>query len=340
MKKTSQHVPRQAKYYDLYGAYKEKNVVILGASGFIGRWLARALSKNGAHVFLFVRDKLAANIIFNQYEINGIIFEHDLVANEASLKDLFQTISPDLVFNLAGYGVDPNQRDKVTAYKVNAGLIETICHAISETKSDTWNGQNIVHVGSALEYGKDTGNLSESLTYTPTTIYGESKLLGTQQLTRSCVKHGLKGVTVRLFSVYGPGEHNSRLLPSLINATKGQLLSLTKGTQKRDFTYIDDVVEGLLRIGSVNKPEIFMKGPIINLATGHLNSVRNFVETAANVLDIDTKYLKFGDIPMRSEEMQHLPVSIHLLRQHLHWSPVISISEGICRCSKFLKSIE
>ena len=86
MKKTSQHVPRQAKYYDLYGAYKEKNVVILGASGFIGRWLARALSKNGAHVFLFVRDKLAANIIFNQYEINGIIFEHDLVANEASLR--------------------------------------------------------------------------------------------------------------------------------------------------------------------------------------------------------------------------------------------------------------
>lgn len=325
---------------NVYKAYEEKNVVILGASGFIGRWLARGLSQNGANVFLFVRDKLAAKAIFEQYEISGAVYELDLIEDADSLVGIFQKISPDVIFNLAGYGVNPSQRDNDTAYKINADLVQTVCKAMVTTKHNNWGGQDIVHVGSALEYGKDTGDLSETLVCIPTTLYGKSKLLGTQQLTKYCEFYGLKGVTVRLFSVYGPGEHCSRLLPSLINAAKDQSLPLTEGLQERDFTYIDDVVEGLLRIGAVGKSAIFNNGAIINLASGQLNSVRSFVETAASVLTIDTKNLQFGKIPVRNEEMQHLPVANSLLQQQTHWFPSVSIAEGIRRCTKFLTSLE
>ena len=186
------------------------------------------------------------------------------------------------------------------------------------------------------KYGKDSSDLSESIACVPTTLYGESKLLGTKRLAMSCEQYGLKGVTVRLFSVYGPGEHNSRLLPSLLNLAKNQSLPLTEGQQKRDFTYVEDVVEGLLRIGVINKSEAVNNDRVINLATGQLNSVRSFVEIAASILTIDFKNLKFGEIPVRKEEMQHLPVTNALLKQQTGWVPSLSIAEGIGRCVKFL----
>lgn len=332
--------PRKIDRYNVSKVYKEKNIVILGASGFIGRWLSRGLSQNGANVFLFVRDKLVAKTVFEQYGINGAVFELDLIEDANSLLGIFQTISPDVVFNLAGYGVNPSQRDNDIAYKINADLVQTVCIAMAAAKNNNWGGQDVVHVGSALEYGKDTGDLSEALVCIPTTLYGKSKLLGTQRLTTYCEQNGLKGVTVRLFSVYGPGEHSSRLLPLLINAAKDQLLPLTEGGQKRDYTYIDDVVEGLLRIGAARKSEIVNNGGIINLASGQLNSVRSFVETAASVLTIDSKNLQFGKIPVRNEEMQHLPVTNFRLQQQTDWLPSVSIAEGISRCIKFLKSLE
>jgi UDP-glucose 4-epimerase len=333
-------IRRKDSHCSLYKAYEGRNVVILGAAGFIGRWLARSLSKNGANVFLFVRDKSAAKRIFDQYDINGVVFDVDLINNKDSLSSIFQTISPDVIFNLAGYGVNPTQRDNDTAYKVNADLIKTVCNAMVVTKNNSWDGQDIVHVGSALEYGRDTSDLSETRRCFPTTLYGKSKLLGTQRLTKYCEQYGLKGVTVRLFSVYGPGEHSGRLLPSLINRRKGQVVQMTEGVQKRDFTYIDDVIEGMLRIGAMGKSKFFKNGGIINLASGQLNSVRSFVEIAASILKIDTKNLQFGKIPIRNEEMQHLPVSNHLLQQQTHWVPTVSIAEGVSRCATFLKSIE
>lgn len=331
---------RTFNHADAYKLYKNKNVVILGASGFIGRWLARELGQNNANTFLFVRDKLAAKKIFEQYGVTGKVFELNLVENSGFLVDIFKRISPDVVFNLAGYGVNPSQRENHIAYKINADLIQIVCKAMAATKCNNWVGQDVVHVGSALEYGRDSSDLSENLVCFPTTLYGKSKLLGTKRLTECCEQYGLKGVTIRLFSVYGPGEHSSRLLPSLLNAAKNQLLPLTEGLQERDFTYIDDVVEGLLRIGAMGKSETFKNGGIINLATGQLDSVRCFVETAANVLTIDTKNLQFGKIPVRNEEMQHLPVTNSVLKQQTNWVPSISIAEGISRCANFLKPSE
>jgi len=327
---------RTFSYTDVYKSYKDKNVVILGASGFIGRWLARALSKIGANIFLFVRDKHAAKRIFDQFGVSGVVFELNLVDDAESLINIFKKISPDVVFNLAGYGVNPSQRDQNLAYTINADLVSIVCKAMATAKGDNWVGQDIVHVGSALEYGKDSSDLSESIACVPTTLYGESKLLGTKRLAMSCEQYGLKGVTVRLFSVYGPGEHNSRLLPSLLNLAKNQSLPLTEGQQKRDFTYVEDVVEGLLRIGVINKSEAVNNDRVINLATGQLNSVRSFVEIAASILTIDFKNLKFGEIPVRKEEMQHLPVTNALLKQQTGWVPSLSIAEGIGRCVKFL----
>lgn len=328
---------------DLHTIYKGKNVIVLGASGFIGRWLARELCRNGAKVFLLIRNSLTGKKIFNQYEIEGEIIEIDLTNKQSSLLDIFHKIKPAITFNLAGYGIDRRERDNDIAYKINTDLVKSICNAVALTKNNAWLGQDFIHVGSALEYGEMGGDLAENSATNPTTLYGQSKLAGTQLLTQYCQKKIIKGITARLFTVYGPGEHRGRLLPSLFEvALDGQTLPLTTGLQKRDFTYITDVVDGLLRLGAVTETTTNSEEQydIVNLASGQLNTVREFVETAAKALSISNEQLQFGAIPTRNEEMEHLPVSNSRLVNLTHWCPSTGIYEGVNHYSDFLASLK
>ncbi|MDH3446350.1 MAG: NAD-dependent epimerase/dehydratase family protein, partial [Deltaproteobacteria bacterium] len=104
-----------------------------------------------------------------------------------------------------------------------------------------------------------------------------------------------------------------------------KFLQLTSGQQKRDFIYIEDVAEGLLRLGVASAAT----GDIVNLATGHLTSVRKFAETAANILYIPRDRLKFGEMPPLTEEMHHDQVTTKRLTRLTEWFPPTWIAEGI-----------
>jgi dTDP-glucose 4,6-dehydratase len=319
------------KLNDILSLYEGATVLVTGASGFIGRWVARTLCSQRANVNLVVRNKSVAEKIFSKYGVYGNIFEVDLL-NSEMVVDLFQRVRPSITFNLAGYGVDPSERDEKTAYQINAYLVEAVCKAMRSIQDTDWSGQDVIHVGSALEYGIIGGNLSEDSTPNPTTLYGKSKLAGTSMLTQYCKTNGVKGLSARLFTVYGPGEHAERLLPSLLETAKTMKpLNLTAGTQKRDFTYVEDVAEGLIRL-SVSKAK---PGEVVNIATGQLTSVRKFAETAAWILGIPNDKLRFSFIPTREEEMEHSPITIDNLWRLTSWVPPTGIEEGIRKTRDF-----
>src|SRR6185295_19604443 len=98
-------------------------------------------------------------------------------------------------------------------------------------------------------------------------------------------------LVVRVATVYGSGEHPHRLLPTLIRAAQtGETLSLTAGEQERDFTYIADVAEGLVRL--------LAKGAapwaVANLATGRLHQVREFIGCAQEMLGLRPDQVVLG----------------------------------------------
>ena len=315
--------------------YDGTRIVVLGASGFIGRWVARALCARGAQLHLVVRDKNIAKPIFTQFMVEGDIIEADL-RDPGSIRSFFNNIRPAVTFNLAGYGVDRSENDESTAFEVNAQLVTHVCEAVAPIRDREWRGRDIVHVGSALEYGTIGGNLDENSVSRPTTLYGQSKLAGTCVLAECSKTLGIKGLTARLFTVYGPGEHSGRLLPTLIDAAhSGNPVRLTAGDQKRDFTYVEDVAEGLLRLGVVGTAR---PGEIVNLATGKLFSVRDFAETAARVMKIPADHLKFGAISKRAEEMEHSAVTIERLRRLTGWTPSTGVTEGIEKALSFSAS--
>ncbi len=313
------------KSSNLLDSYCGTRVLVLGASGFIGRWVARALCAREAKVFFVVRKKKIAEPIFFAYGIHGEVFELDLQNLEAVIR-LLQKVKPSITFNLTGYGMDRLERNETTAYQINAHLVNVLLETIAKNKDPDWPGQDIVHVGSPLEYGTIGGNLSEDSIPNPTTLYGRSKLAGTKLLTSYCKSFDIKGLTARPFTVYGPGERRGRLLSSLLDSAKTQkTLQLTSGEQKRDFIYVEDVSEGLLRLGLATAAA----GDIVNLATGRLTSVRSFAETVATLVGIPKGSLKFGEIPPLPEEMHHSEVTTERLRRLTAWIPPTGITEGI-----------
>ena len=315
--------------------YKGIRVLVTGASGFIGRWVAKLLSEKGGELYIVSRDRSRLNRVSKAYSISGIRIDLDLTEKKAFHK-LFKEIKPDITFNLIGYGISNLEKDEETTWRINAKLPEDMALTVLQENNSKWKGISFVHVGSGFEYGSIPYEISESTEPKPMTIYGRSKLAGTKKIQEICRKMGLRAVTARLFTVYGPGEYSQRLLPSLMRVAKsGECLNLTKGEQKRDFTYVKDVAFGLIKLGLL--PEV--PGNMVNLATGKLTSVKDFVEYARSILGIEPIRLLFGAIPYREDEIWQGNVNVNFLKRCINWIPSCSIYEGIKESVEFEESI-
>jgi nucleoside-diphosphate-sugar epimerase len=314
--------------------YSGVPVLVTGASGFIGRWIARSLTDAGADLTLAVRDEDTMERVARRYGIQGAIRVVDFT-DGAAIARLFAAVQPAITFNAIGYGVAPDERSPTALETLNALAVTRVAEAMHKHADGSWPRTQLVHLGSAAEYGGASGDLVETTDPRPTTAYGRTKLAGSEALATFCRSAGLRAVTLRLFTVYGPGEHAGRLLPSLLDGLESRSpVPLSSGSQRRDFTYVEDAAEAAIRFGGVEVPP----GWIVNVATGRLTTVREFAETAARVLHMPPDRLRFGVVPVASTEMQHEPVNTARIFSVLGWRPARTIEEGVRATAAFLSS--
>jgi len=294
--------------------------LITGAGGFVGGWVASEFCRLGAEVHCTLRPGAPAGDLPGGCKPHPI----DLTAAEAVSAFVAQ-LRPQLVINLACHGVGPEQRDPTNSESLNATLPKVLANILQTFDGDGWGGLRLLHVGSAAEYGLATGNLEEDTTPRPQTLYGVTKWKGTQAIS-AAASRGLSALTARPFNIYGPRQHPSKLLPTLIRAAANEgVIPLTTGEQRRDFIYVGDVAAGLARLACVSegspKP--------VNLATGVLTPVRSFVEVAARQLAIPPARLGFGMTQVSVSEMAHGPTSLTRLLALTGWQAPTTISAGI-----------
>ena len=330
-------------------AFQGRKITVLGASGFVGRWVARRLTAEGADLQLVVRNAADAREIFSIWGVEGKVMEADLSASGAA-GEVIGAGKPELLFNLAGYGVDPGEReqqDPALAEKLNASLVEEVATACSRLSPSRWPGQRLIHAGSALEYGLIKGEASEDRKPLPTTLYGRTKLEGTRNLTRVALATGLPAATARLFQVVGPGEHAGRLLPSLLETARPgsqAVLRLSGGAQKLDFSYVEDIAEGLLKLAlckpaKLNGPGEIQPGAVINLASGTMFSVKEFVERSCKILGLASHRMRFDADLKSTSPMQYSRVNIATLILLLRWKPDAKIEDIVRRSVRFAEKL-
>jgi UDP-glucose 4-epimerase len=317
-------------------------VLVTGATGFIGRWVVQALAALDADVAVAVRapSRLAT--------IGPIAWPTDRVftvdcAVPGELAQAISAWSPAVVFHLAGYGVAKDERDPTLMARLNTDVLAELVDALARCPQPSWRGQRLVHAGSAFEYGALTSPLDEAAEAKPTTPYGCSKLEGTKLLQREAQVRGVAAVVARLFTVFGPGERDGRLFPTLLAASSHQdSLAFSSGEQVRDFTLVWDVADALVALSrlpaeaSLTDREPLDVG-IVNLASGRLHSVRAFIEAAASALAIPHDRLDFGKIPQMAEDVAMLPVPVARLQSAGATRVSGDLSEMFGRVRKWLK---
>jgi nucleoside-diphosphate-sugar epimerase len=316
----------------LTSAYRGRRALVLGASGFVGRWVARALAAAGAELHLAARDRARLDDVGERYGFRGAPWEADLEPAGA-VADLVAAVRPAVTFNLAGYGVGPGERDDRLAMRLNGELVAELCAAVAEHGGPDWPGPQLVHAGSMLEYGPVAGELREDAPAHPQTPYGRAKLAGTRAVERAVADGRLRAVVARLFSVYGPGEMGGRLLPSLLAAARhGTAVELSAGLQRRDFLHVEEVAEALLRLGAA-PPD---GEPLVHVASGAPIPVREFVAVAARVLGLPPEQLRFGALASPWYENEVTSVARQRLAARTGWLPSRPLHEGIAGTARFL----
>ena len=193
-----------------------------------------------------------------------------------------------------------------------------------------WPARAFVLTGSGSEYALDDASepVTESHPLETAELYGASKAAGTISALASAHAHGLPLAVARLFGVYGLGEAPHRLLPSLAAGLRtGNRVPLSNGTQRRDFLFVDDVVDALLALAAAVEKD--RSQIVVNVGTGEPVSVRAFARQVASELGASPDLLGFGDLPRRPKDAELFSGCPELMRAYTGWLPKVDIATGI-----------
>ena len=210
-------------------------VLVTGASGFIGTHLVASLVRQGLDVVSVSRK--------SGFQEDKRHFRVDL-CDTAAVQRLFRQFNFSSVVHLAAAGVSEETENIEGLVAVNTLATGAFARIALAHKV-----QRFVYVGSAFEYRPQAHPMDESTPLGAPNLYGASKAAGWMMLDSLFRLEGLPLVTLRPFSVYGPGENPAKLVPYVIaQALQSEPIRLTLGSQVRDYVFVDDVVDAL-RLG-------------------------------------------------------------------------------------------
>jgi nucleoside-diphosphate-sugar epimerase len=301
--------------------WAEQRVLITGATGFIGQRLVQRLVEAGAQVYAGVApDEKPGRVAALPAQARRSLFD---LRDAGAVRAAVAKVAPQIVIHLAAVGVTNSSVDPALALAVNAGGALHLLDALKEYVSKGNSVRRVVLIGTCHEYG--AREATEGLD--PFSAYAASKVAAWAFGRMYWRAYGLPVVTVRPFQVYGPGQPNHTLVPAAIRAAlAGEDFSMTPGEQQRDFTYVDDVVEGML----VAATTLGIEGHSLDLGTGHVYPVCEVVERIWTITGAQGRIL-VGTLPYRPAEVMHLVADADRMARLTGWRAQVGLEEGLRR---------
>lgn len=276
------------------------------------------MMNDGHEVHLLVRAKN------NDWRIRSIInnvhiHQTDL-NNVEALDSLIGSIRPDWIFHLAAYGAYSSQIDLIKMTETNLLATANLVNICVKHGFDAF-----INTGSSSEYGYKDHAPSEEEYIEPNSSYAVTKAAATHYCQYIAKSKNVNIATVRLYSIFGPFEEPTRLIPTLIiHGLDGELPPLVDPSVARDFLYIDDVCEALVTMAL---DPMAILGKVYNLGSGIQLTLGDVVDVAREKLAIPVKP-EWGSMPDRHWDTSIWVANHSRITRELGWKPTISFADG------------
>ena len=286
---------------------KNSKIIVAGGSGFIGANLISELISNDNEVISISKNK---NNLKRKVKNAKYIF-HDL--KQPIKENLFKVFEDvEYIINCSGYIDHSNFRNngREVFYDHFNSLI-SLTNLAMDLKVKTF-----IQLGSSDEYGDNKSPLKESIRESPISPYALAKLSSTYYL-QQCFKEGLLNtVILRPFLIFGEMQSKNRFLPYLIeNCIKDREFNVTKGLQIRDYLYVKDFNQALIK--TLNNEKAY--GEIINIASGIPILIKDVVSEVNKIIGKGKPI--YGGIDYRDNESMELYADINKAKLLLDWEP-------------------
>lgn len=312
--------------------------LITGGAGFVGSHLAQQLLQQGHDVTIvdelndFYAPALKQRNLAEIRASGTVSFVQADICSSEEMVRVVQTAKPDVIYHLAARaGIRPSLGDPLLYERVNVHGTLSLLEASRQAKVPTF-----VFASSSSVYGNSRdAQFSESSSCTlPISPYAATKLAGEQLCHTYSHLYGIKTICLRLFTVYGPRQRPDLAIRKFSEKIlEGSPLPVFgDGSSARDYTYISDIVDGLLAA-----PECPSRFEVFNLGNSTpvvLSEVISTIETALG------REAKINRLPLQPGDVSSTCADISKAGATLGYRPQVSFSEGIRRFVAWLRDQE
>ncbi len=289
--------------------------LISGASGFIGSQLTRLLVQEGAEVYALLRQES------DTWRIGEVlpklqVVKGDLLHTKQGWMSAIEALHPEICFHFAWYaepGVFLQSPLNLEYLAASLKLAEALANA---------GCKKLVIAGSFSEYDQDLGYLVENSALKPNTPYGAAKVALYQALALWAPRAGVELLWPRIFSVYGPMEHEKRFVPAVILAAlRGEATRLSPGEQLRDYLHVQDAARAVWAATQAG-----ISGPV-NIGSGKPVAIGELARKIGEIVE-RPDLIRLGDLPYREGDPMFICANTTKL-QNIGWKPKFDLDSGL-----------
>jgi len=313
-------------------------ILVTGAAGFVGSYVAARLAAMGHQVFgcdnfndyydpQLKHDRVAALLA-----PAGVVCDVVELANPAQVADLFERVQPTLVVHLAAQaGVRYSLINPQAYVQSNLVAFGNILEACRHGKIE-----HLLYASSSSVYGENAKvPFSESdITDTPVSLYAATKKSNELMAYSYSKLYKFPATGLRFFTVYGPwGRPDMAYFSFTQKLLKGAPIQVfAEGKLTRDFTYIDDIVEGVVRLLFKPSDEGGVPHAVYNIGNDQPVSVLYFIETLENALGVKAEK-EF--LPMQPGDVPATHADTNKLKAWVDFAPQTSLATGLARFAQW-----
>lgn len=291
------------------------NIVVTGATGFIGRNLInKLLCDSNNHIFAVTRPNSEKRILLSSDDHLTIV--ECSFDNLSNLPTLLNS-DIDAFYHLGWGGIRNSERENTQLQYMNYKYAIESIHIAKKLGAKVFIGAE-----SQAEYGLCAGQISEEYPAHPISEYGKWKLKVCNEGEIIANENNLRFIWTRIFSTYGVGDYNGTMINTVLSMMmKNEPIPLTKCIQKWNFTYISDIINALILLQ--NAPS-----GVYNIANSDTRKLNEFIYEMLDITHSKSE-LQFGAIPYGLDGIGGFEPISYKLRKTVKWESEISFKEGI-----------